>query len=210
VKRIYIIFFCISLLNLFHVQVTFAQSWNFVKAQDGIKIYTRNESHSSLKSYKGEAVFRASMDKVCMLLGTAKNLDWWDKGFTTIKVLHYEDQKFIQYYFIYDMPWPVVDRDLAVESTIKMDTASGVYTVSSRPMLKAVPENPDLVRITSYWQKWTVQPMDKGNIHVTLEGSVDPGGNIPAWVYNMLVTDMPLEAIRSLRDRALESRPANK
>jgi hypothetical protein len=52
--------------------------------------------------------------------------------------------------------------------------------------------------------------MDKGNVHVTLEGSVDPGGNIPAWVYNMLVTDMPLKTISSLRDRALSSRPANK
>jgi len=210
VKRTYIIFFLISVLNLMLFHDAFAQSWNFVKEQDGIKIYTRNEPHSSLKSYKGEAVFHASMDKVYLLLGSAKNFDWWDKGFTTIKVLKHEDQKFIEYYFIYDMPWPVTDRDLVVESTIKMDTASGIYTVSSRPILKAVPENPDLVRITSYWQKWTVQPMEKGNIHVTLEGSVDPGGNIPAWVYNMLVTDMPLKTIRSLRDRALSSRPANK
>jgi hypothetical protein len=209
-KHTYTIFFFIFFLTLVLVKGAFTQSWNFVKEKDGIKIYTRNEPNSSLKSYRGEAVFHASMDKVCMLLGTAKNLDWWDKGFRMIKVLKHEDQKFIQYYFIYDMPWPVVDRDLAVESTIKMDTASGVYTVSSRPMSKAVPENPDLVRITSYWQKWTAQPMDKGNIHVTLEGSVDPGGNIPAWVYNMLVTDMPLNTIRSLRDRALSTRPANK
>jgi hypothetical protein len=209
-KHPYTIFFFIFFLTLVLVKGAFAQSWNFVKEKDGIKIYTRNEPNSSLKLYRGEAVIHASMDKVFMLLGTAKNLDWWDKGFRMIKVLKHEDQKFIQYYFIYDMPWPVVDRDLAVESTIKMDTANGVYTVSSRPMLKAVPENPDLVRITSYWQKWTVKPMDKGNLHVTLEGSVDPGGNIPAWVYNMLVTDMPLNTIRSLRDRALSTRPANK
>lgn len=208
-KHIHNIFF-ISALSLLLVHNTFAQSWNFIKEQDGIKIYTRNELHSSLKSYRGEAVFHAPMDKVCMLLGTSKNLDWWDKGFTTIKVLKYVDQKFIQYYFIYDMPWPVSDRDLAVESIIRMDTATSVYTVSSRPILRAVPENPDLVRITDYWQLWTAQPMDKGDIHVTLEGSVDPGGNIPSWVYNMLVTDMPFRTLCSLRDRALSSRPANK
>ena len=150
------------------------------------------------------------MGKIYMLLGSAKNFDWWDKGFTTIKVLKHEDQKFIQYYFIYDMPWPVTDRDLAVESVIKLDTITNQYTVSSRPLPNAVPENPDLVRITNYWQKWTVQPMEKGNIHITLEGSVDPAGNIPSWVYNMLVTDMPLNAIKSLRNRALSSRPANK
>lgn len=209
-KQPYRIIFFISFINLLTINGLSAQSWNFVKEQDGIKIYTRTESNSSLKSYRGEAVFRASMNKVCMLLGTANNFDWWDKGFSEIKVLKHEDQKFIQYYFIYDMPWPVTDRDLAVESVIKMDTATGIYTVSSLPLLKAIPENTDLVRITSYWQKWTIQPRDKGNIHVTIEGAVDPGGNIPAWVYNMLVTDMPLNTIRSLRDRASSSRPANK
>jgi len=210
VKRPYIIFFFIFILNLILVHNALAQSWNFIKEQDGIKIYTRNELHSSLKSYKGETVFNAPMGKIYMLLGSAKNFDWWDKGFTTIKVLKHEDQKFIQYYFIYDMPWPVTDRDLAVESVIKLDTITNQYTVSSRPLPNAVPENPNLVRISNYWQKWTVQPMEKGNIHITLEGSVDPGGNIPSWVYNMLVTDMPLNTIRSLRNRALSSRPANK
>jgi len=187
-----------------------AQPWNFIKEKDGIKIYTRTDPHSSLKSYKGETVFKAPMEKVCALLGTAKNLDWWDKGFTKIEVLKHEDQKFIQYYFIYDMPWPVVDRDLAVESRIKMDTASGIYTVSSRPLLKTVPEKPGLVRITKYWQKWTVKPMEKGNLHVTIEGSIDPGGKIPDWVYNMLVTEMPLNTVRSLRNRALSPNPPTK
>jgi len=187
-----------------------AQSWNFVKEQDGIKIYTRKELHSSLKSYKGEAIFHASMEKVCMLLGTANNFDWWDKGFSTIKVLYYKNQKIIQYYFIYDMPWPVADRDLTVESVIKMDTASGKYTVSSRPIMKAVSQNPDLVHITNYWQIWTVQVADKEHLHVTLEGAIDPGGNIPSWLYNLLVTEMPLKTIQSLRDRSQSSRPANK
>lgn len=209
-KPFILIFLVTCVLTLLPVYSASAQSWNFVKEQDGIKIYTRKELNSSLKSYKGETSFRAPMEKVCMLLGTANNLDWWDKGFSTIKVLKYEDQKFIQYYFIYDMPWPVTDRDLTVESVIKMDTTTGKYTVSSHPVSKVIPQNPDLVRITKYWQIWTVQPMDKGFLHITLEGAIDPGGNIPSWVYNMLVTEMPLKTIRSLRDRTLSSLPANK
>jgi hypothetical protein len=199
----------ISVLSLFPCYRASAQAWDFIKEEDGIKIFTRKELEGSLKSYKGETTFRAPMEKVCMLLGTANNFDWWDKGFTTIKVLKYKDQQFIQYYFIYDMPWPVADRDLTVESVIKMDTATGKYTVSSHPSSKAFPQNPDLVRITKYWQTWTVQAMDKGYMHITLEGAIDPGGNIPSWVYNMLVTEMPLKTLRSLRQRSLSSRPAN-
>jgi len=210
VKYIHNFLFAVSMLNLFPAYTVVAQPWNFVKEKDGIKIYTRNEPHSSLKSYKGETIFKAPMPKVCALLGTANNFDWWDKGFSKIEVLKHADQKFIQYYFIYDMPWPIADRDLAVESRIKMDTASGIYTVSSRPLLKTVPEKPDLVRIKKYWQKWTVQPKENGNLRVTIEGSVDPGGNLPDWAYNLLITEMPLNTLHSLRKRVLSSSPVKK
>lgn len=209
-KLTLVLFSLLSVLSLSQVENALAQPWEFVKEQDGIKIYTRKDLHSDLKSYRGETSFRAPMEKVCMLLGTSNNFDWWDKGFSTIKILNYQDQKFIQYYFVYDMPWPVADRDLTVESVIKMDTATGKYTVSSHPVPNAIPQNPDLVRITKYWQIWTVQPLDKRLMHITLEGAIDPGGNIPSWLYNMLVTEMPLKTLRSLRDRTLSSRPANK
>ena len=67
--------FCLSLLILFLVNSHNAQPWTFVKEQDGIRIYTRIENKSQLKSYKGEAVICAPMEKICALLGTASNFD---------------------------------------------------------------------------------------------------------------------------------------
>ncbi len=200
----------LSVITQFFVNSLNAQPWTFVKEQDGIRIYTRVENNSPLKSYKGEANINAPMEKVCTLLGTAKNFDWWGEDFTKIEILEHEDQKFIQYYFIYNMPWPVTDRDLVVESMIKMDSAAHIYTVTSKPILNKMPENPGLVRINRYWQKWSVQPIDNSKMHVVLQGYVYLGGNVPPWLYNMLVTQMPLNTISLLRDRAMSSKPANK
>lgn len=207
-RKLFLIFY-IFIVNIFLLNHAKAQNWTFIKEVDGIKIFTQNEFGSSLKSYRGETDINASMEKVCALLGTAKNLDWWSEDVTNIKILEYKDQKFIQYYFIYDMPWPVTDRDLVVESIIKMDTATGIYTVSSKPLLKKIPVNTELVRINKYRQKWTVQPQGNGKVHVILEGLIDPGGNLPAWVLNMLITEMPLKTIRLLRERAISPKPAN-
>ncbi len=201
--------FCFVFLNLFNANSLWSQTWHFITETDGIKIYTRSEPNSSLKSYKGEVIFHASMQKTCSMIGNARNFDWWGPEFVNIKVLAYEDKKFVQYYYIYDMPWPFTDRDLAVNAIVKMDTATGVYSVLSLPLLKAVPEKPDLVRIKNYWQKWTIQPLENGNVHLTLEGIVDPGGNVPSWLYNMLVTEMPLKTIRAFRARVLSPKPAN-
>lgn len=207
-------FYCIYILIvnviLFAgVKVVDGQSWDFVKEKDGIKIYTRNELNSSLKSYKGEVTFKASLDKVNLLVGDVKNLDWWDKNISNIKVIDFEKNKFIRYYLVYHVPWPLSNRDLALESQITTDPATGVRTVFSKPVFNLVPEKKDLVRIKKYWQKWTVEPMDKGYVHVILEGFVDPNGNIPSWIYNMVITETPFNVIHSLRERALSLKPAS-
>jgi hypothetical protein len=187
----------------------FGQPWEFAKESGGIKVYTRNEKNSSLKSYKGEMVIHAPLQKVCSMVGSDRNFDWWGPDFKNIQLLAYKKDKYVWYYYIYDMPWPITDRDLAVNATVKRDTISGEYSVTSTPLLKVIPEKPDLVRIKKYWQKWTFKPLDKGNVQIYLEGFVDPGGNVPSWIYNMLVTEMPLRTMGLLRERVLSDKPAN-
>ena len=178
-----------------------AQSWDFVKEKDGIKIYTRKDAGSSLKSFKGVTDIHASADQVFNLIGNVKNLDWWDKNLREIKVLYYEKEKRSQYYLVYDSPWPVTDRDLCVDATITTDPVTGVRVVRAGPLLNVVPENPAYVRIKDYWQTWVLTPVGPDMVHAVLEGHVDPGGSVPDWIYNMVITDTPLKIIRGIKQR---------
>lgn len=178
-----------------------AQSWDFIKEKDGIKIYTRKDPGSSLKSFKGVTDFHAPAEKVYNLIGNVKNLDWWDKNLREIKVLYYEKEKRSQYYLVYDAPWPVSDRDLCVDAVITTDPVTGVRTVYAVPLLNVVPENSKYVRIKNYWQRWTLTPIGNDMVHGVLEGHVDPGGSVPDWIYNMVITDTPLKIMRGLKAR---------
>lgn len=190
----------ILFLLLFSCSIV-AQSWDFIKEKEGIKIYTRKDSGSSLKSFKGVTDINASADKVFNLIGNVKNLDWWDKNLREIKVLYYEKEKRSQYYLVYDSPWPVTDRDLCVDATITTDPLTGVRTITSVPLLNVIPENPAYVRIKDYWQNWILEPTGKDVVHVVLEGYVDPAGSVPDWIYNMVITDTPLKIIRGIKQR---------
>jgi hypothetical protein len=183
----------------------FAQSWDFVKEKDGIKIYTRKVAGSSLKSFKGVTDIHVPIEKVFNLIGNVRNVDWWDKNLKEIKVLYYEKDKKSQYYLVYDSPWPVTDRDLCVDATIRTDPVTGIRTVHSVPLPNVVPENPDYVRIKDYWQNWTIEPAGKNLVHVVLEGYVDPAGAVPDWVYNMVITGTPLKIIGGIK-QLLESK----
>ena len=74
--------------------------------------------NSSLKSFKGETTFQGNVEKIISLLGNGKNFDWWGNNIRGIKVLAYQENKFIQYYLIYGVPWPLSDRDLVIEAHI--------------------------------------------------------------------------------------------
>lgn len=179
----------------------YAQNWEFIKEKDGIKIFTRKEGSNTLKSFRGVMDVHADWDKVTNLIGNVKNVDWWDKNLREIKVLTYEKDKYMQYYLVYGAPWPVTDRDLCVEARVSVDPVTGIRTIYSVPLHNVIPENPEYVRIKNYWQKWVIQDMKNGIIHLVLEGHVDPGGSVPDWIYNMVITETPLKIMRGIKER---------
>ena len=178
-----------------------SQTWTFVKERDHIKLYTRVEGNGPLKSFKGVMDIQADLEKINNMIGNPKDVKWWGKDVRGIKVLLFEENKHIQYYLIYDSPWPFTDRDIVADVQITTDPSSGTRTIYSRPLLNVIPEYPDLIRVTHYWERWTIQPLNIGMIHLTFEGFIDPAGNIPAWLYNMLVIETPLKLMREVQKR---------
>lgn len=182
-----------------------AQSWDLVKEQDGIKIYTRQEAGKSLKAYKGIADIQAPSDKVFALIENVYDHEWWGKGLSQVKVLLYEKNKRSRYYLEYRLPWPLFNRDLFVEVTVNADTVNRVFRTMAIPLPGVIPEYPDKVRMPAYRQSWTITPFGRESAHVILEGYADPAGNIPDWITNLAIVDTPINIIREVR-RRMENR----
>jgi hypothetical protein len=178
-----------------------SQNWKFVKEKYGIKVYTAIETSSSLKMFRGVADLKTSVDKVFAIVGNVRSTDNWDKSIKELRVLSSDAGREFSYYLIYSIPWPLQNRDLCVEATISHDSATGDVIIYARSRPQLVPENSDLVRIRNYWQKWIIHPLDKDHIRLILEGFADPGGNIPSWLYNMVITDTPINMIHDIRLR---------
>jgi hypothetical protein len=179
----------------------FSQSWNLVKQKYGIKVYTKQEQNSSFKCFKGVADIKTNSNKVYAIIGNVRSTDHWDPGVRELKVLSSVKDQSFSYYLIYSIPWPLHDRDLCVTVKIIHDSLNGDIVIDARSKAQLVPEKPELVRIKNYWQKWIIHPIDKEHIRLTLEGFADPAGNIPAWLYNMVITDTPLNLIHDIQQK---------
>jgi hypothetical protein len=197
-KNFFFIFGTI-LINILFSNLVKAQEWEFESEKDGIAIYTREEAGSNFKAFKGEVEIQADFNMVCSLVEDVKRFDEWDEDVQEIRVIEHVENQLVRYYVVYDVPWPFTDRDLGVKAEITDDAITGarMLVASSEPEL--VPQNPDLVRIVNYWQRWTITPKDNSMVHLTVEGFADPAGDIPAWIANMAITDTPLNMLREIR-----------
>jgi len=196
--RIPVQFILLLFFIIFHDKMV-AQEWEFAKEKDDIKVYTRPEEGSKFKAFRGETDVRSDVSSVCALVEDVKNFDIWDEDVTEIRVLAQEAGKMLQYYVVYDVPWPFEDRDLCIEADITTDEASGARFITARALPDAVPLKEGLVRIVKYWQKWIITSDGNGIVHLEVEGFAEPAGDIPAWIANMAITDSPLNMLRSIR-----------
>lgn len=190
---LYLIAFCLITGSLR------SQSWEFSKEKDGIRIYTRKDQGQKIKSYRAEAEINAPSEKIFSMLEDVNHTEWWDKNISQVKVLRYEKFKHARYYLIYDLPWPVTDRDLCVDVKTSFDPLTGVGSIAATPLPGCMPAGDDMVRIVEYRQTWEVKPLGKEKTKVVLEGFVNPAGNVPEWLSNMLIVDSPLKIMRDVK-----------
>lgn len=78
----------------------------------------------------------------------------------------------------------------------------------AQPSKEEIPEVQGIVRVKKYWQRWTLQPLDENRVHATLEGFIDPGGIVPAWLYNMVIVETPLKVMEGIKNKVGDSVPA--
>lgn len=183
------------------LQSVVGQNWNFSKEKDGIRLFTGQYPGEKIKSYRGITVINADPQRVFSVLEDVYHTDWWDKNISLIRVLSYEKTKSARYYLVYDLPWPVTDRDLCVDVSVVFNTLTNSGMIIARPSEGCMPKNSDKVRITAYRQSWEVKPADNGKTYVVLEGFVDPAGSVPDWLSNMLIVDAPYKIIRDLKKK---------
>ncbi|MCX6241077.1 MAG: hypothetical protein NTX43_04640 [Bacteroidetes bacterium] len=178
-----------------------AQSWNYIKEKNGIKIYTYTPDYSSFKCFKGVTVFHATMKEIGLYIGNVRNFSWWDDNIRELRVLDAKSDDHVEYYFVYHVSWPLSDRDFYVDVFISTDSISGEKIVYAKPLKDTLPERDGIVRIKKYWQKWTLKPIDSNSVHAELEGFVDPGGSVPSWLYNLVIVETPLKVMGGIKHK---------
>jgi len=187
----------LSILLLMSLDAYSQSSWEVAKNEDGILVYTRAEKGSAFKSFKAIATLEASTDKIIGKLKDADNYIKWYGYTKTSTLIKQEDS--VQYNYVETkFPWPFANRDMVYRMSIKLHH-SGVVELSLNGLPNYIPEKKGIARMQKADGYLLLKPLD-GKTEITYEFHSEPGDNIPTWLANNSIAELPFLTLRGLTE----------
>lgn len=176
-----------------------ANSWNLVRTDDGISVYTRSAENSAIKEIQITARTKATLNQTISLLSDVPLYSKWVYKCDTSILLHKISEKEYYYYITLDFPFLFTDRELTVFSTQEIDE-NGIYRSESVGTTKYAPQSTNYVRIPHFKSQWIISPQKDGQLLIQYFGFSDPGGDIPKWIVNLAIDQGPFNTMKQLLD----------
>jgi len=180
-----------------------AHAWSVIMNKQGVEVARKVMPNSSLFAFRGEGVMNVNIATlVSVLLDDAIATEWVDlQAEHTVLRQPSPDKKII--YEMYDLPWPVTDRDYVLTEIAKYDDEAKVFTLDFESVDDpAKPKQSCCVRAMAYRTYWRLTKVSDTSTKVEVEVFTDPKGSLPAWLINLIQEDWPWKTISGLVKRA--------
>lgn len=190
----------LSIGLIFSSSAAFSENqWEQKYSKDGIDVYTKKIEGAALKAFKAQTIVNAPLQAVVNVLGDTENYSEWFHLCNSYEFIEQPNAegKYVSYYTI-GAPWPLKDRDIYVQNTISQDPNTLTVTLKVTGDADYGPEKSKYTRVPEVSALWTITPIDAQKTHIEMIGHGYPGGVIPVWVANMVVTDLPKKTFKNL------------
>lgn len=181
--------------------------WKVVGVTDGVEVAQRSSEGSDLLSFRGEKITNVHISKLAGLLQDDPKATEWVDLMSVSDGLDRIDERTKYLYQVYDLPWPVQDRDYLLKRTVNIDESNKVFTVTIVSVVNGQqkPEQDCCIRADITKTLWHLQSLGNGTTKVVVEVTTDPKGSLPTWVVNMLQQDWPHKTVNGLLKRSQKS-----
>lgn len=176
-------------------------AWKMLLEKNDIRIYANRVPGSPIDELKGECVLDAPLEVVAQVMLDVASYPRWVANCVEARKFGCTTATSCLLYFTLGMPWPVLDRDIILQSSTEILLREGtiVGRVSALPD-KIVPQHDKRVRISSMYGTWIFKRLSQEKTDATFICWADPGGFIPAFIINIASRDIPYRTLKGLRE----------
>ncbi len=193
------------MVTIFSVGIVEAKSpWELSKQIDGIQVYTRDTPNSKLKSFRADVIIPTRLTSLVAVLEDTTVFPRLFHNCKSAKSLKKVGHNEFYNYIVTGMPWPISARDSITQSIVSQDKKTKRVDIAINSKSNMVPQKSGIVRVKHLVGRWEFTPLKNGMTKVVYELNLVPGGNIPTWLVNLLIIDIPFYTLINLRNLVKE------
>jgi START domain len=175
--------------------------WELRTEKEGIKVYTRTFSDSKFKAIRVDLDLQATLSQIVALLMDVNIGTQWVYATKTSVLLKQVSPSELVYYCEVKLPWPVSNRDFIAQLKVTQDAKTKVVTIDGPVIPDYVPVKDGIVRVTHSVGRWVITPLGPHHVKILYTLRMDPGGDLPPWLFNLFVTKGPTESFKNLQEQ---------
>ncbi|MDO9238162.1 MAG: START domain-containing protein [Aquabacterium sp.] len=176
------------------------QDWQADANADGIQLYTRQMDGHPLRDFKGVMQVQAPLAQVAAMLADVPAMPEWFFMLREARFIQGEHVDDSHIYLAMKGLWPVSPRDAVAHVSVKQDPSTLTIHVLVDSAEGIMPKQEGYVRIPRMHSSWRLTPIGATRTEVEIVGYADPGGWIPLSIANFLVTTLPRESLKKMRE----------
>jgi len=176
------------------------ENWQLAQDEDDIRIYTKPNAKTMLKDFKADMVIQASIERVNSHMSTMEDQTKWMYDRKLTKVLDRPNDRSSIIYSVTNAPWPVMDRDAVISFTYHENNTDEFIRIDVVNVDDYYPLNNGMVRVPYLKGFWELIKIDDNSTKIIFMNAASPGGDIPDWLADSFVLDMPYHSLNNFRN----------
>jgi len=185
------------------------EAWKLETDKEGIKVYSKTSEGSDFKSFKAQMTVKGSIHAFAAVLQDIDNMKDWGYSLKSTKLLERKGDTLQIYYAEATAPFPFENRDGIYLNKFRWDNIGRQLRVEIELLPDYLKKKDKIVRVKGKGY-WNVKVLKNDMLDITFSMLVDPGGNIPAWMVNIMVDTTPFSTMKEIRrvmaDKRYQSR----
>lgn len=172
------------------------------KTAKQISVYTCERTDSDLNSVKATFPMETTASLYASIILDIDKYNEWNFEISNTKIIKLVKDRELIYYFEVDAPWPVKDRFGVLHLKVEQDPISKVMFITQDIVPEMMSGKSGFVGLEDFHSIMKIIPISKDRNKAEFFLNIDPGGDIPTWLTNMIITRMPFKTYSNIFNRA--------
>lgn len=174
-------------------------AWEPGRTFRGIQIFTREKKDSDRQDVKAVATIKVKPEIITRVSKETNHFKEWMLRLKDVQIIRHEKTPEDLYYFLWQMPYPLDDRDAVTLRKEEIDPNTGTVTVRYVSFDGVIPEVDKRIRIRDFECSVEIIPQGNQAAKVSFLVKMDPTGTLPAPLVNLLTKAVTYKSLSNLK-----------